>query len=294
VKLRLEEPKLGTLRLETHYGYRVAKLDLGFPVARAVAEDRVNANGQIDSTALYGARAVSLALAVVGNSDGETGEVDTRRNLLDRLRAFASPARRPYLYVDDEDGSVERRVLLRGDQAGAPLEIPGSAQVTVVWVAPAGILEHGVQQTVSVSAVLPSDPGRTYDKTYSVSYPKQSSVGSKGVENIGTEPAAPVYRIFGPCTNPTIINPDTGDVLAFGGTAVTGTVTLTESQFIEVDVTAATAFYNGDPTASAYSAIDFVRSTFAWLAPGANRLRLVTSSYQGDARLEVMYRSAWI
>lgn len=294
MKLRLEEPQLGTLRLEPAYGFRVSKLDLGFPAARAVAEDRVNANGVIDSTALYGARAVSLALAVVGNSDGESGNPASRRTLLDQLRAFASPARRPYLYVDDEDGSVERRLRLRGDVAGAPIEIPGYADATVAWTAPDGVLEHGVQQVVTVTAVLPSDPGRAYPKTYSYSYPKVSGAGSKGVENIGTEPAAPVYRIFGPCVNPGLVNPDTGDVIQFGGTALTGTVTLTGAQYIEVDVKNATATYNGDPAASAYAALDLTRSTFAWLAPGANRLRLVTTSYEDGARAEITYRSAWI
>jgi len=294
MKLRLEEPRLGTLRLEPQYGFRVSKLDLGFPASRAVSEDRVNANGVIDSTALYGARAVTIALAVVGNSDGETGGPATRRQLLDRLRAFASPARRPYLYVDDEDGSTERRLRLRGEQAGAPIEIPGYAETSLGWTAPDGILEHGVEQVVTVTAVLPSEPGRIYPKSYPFSYPTVSSAGAKGVENIGTEPAAPIYRIFGPCVNPSIINPDTGDVLAFGGTGLTGTVTLAGSQFIEVDVKNATATYNGDPAASAYAGIDLTRSTFAWLAPGANRLRFVTTSYEDGARVEVTYRSAWI
>ena len=42
-----------------------------------------------------------------------------------------------------------------------------------------------------------------------VSYPKQSSIGAQGVVNSGNLPAAPTYRIYGPCTNPAIVNPDT-------------------------------------------------------------------------------------
>ncbi|MFB9378602.1 hypothetical protein ACFFKU_06835 [Kineococcus gynurae] len=291
--LRLEEPTLGVLRLEPRYGFRPSRLDLGFPTARAVSEDRVNAHGTIDSTQLYGSRAVTMSVAVVGNSDGESGWPYRRRDLLDRLRAFLNPGRRSYLYIDDEDGTAERRVLLRGDSAGAPIETPGYAEVSLGWVAPEGILELGTQLLVPVPAVPPSPAGRSYPRRYPLRYPRFSAAGAQGVVNIGTEPAAPIYRIFA-SKNPAIINPDTATVLAFGGTALTGTVQLVGSQYIEVDVRNATAYYNGDRTQSAYGSIDFARSSFAWLAPGSNRLRLVSETQDPAARVDVLYRPAWI
>lgn len=295
MKLRLEEPTLGVLRLERQYGYRPSRLDLGFPAAREVTEDRVNAPGVIDSTVLFGARPVAVNLAVVGDSDGETTRGVTRTALLSKLAAYCIPGLRSYLYVDAEDGTVERRVQVRGTSVGAPLDLPGYADVSVGWSAPDGYLENGTLQSVTVNPVLPSDPGRTYPKTYPFSYPKLSSAGAMGVANSGNLPAAPVYRIYGPCTNPGIVNPDTGDVTQFGGTALTGTLALNSSQYIEVDVRNATAVFNGDPNQPAYQYLDLTQQGgFAWLAPGANRLRLVTTSYDDGCHVDVMYRSAWI
>lgn len=277
---KLVDPDLGTLELGRQHGLAVRELDLGYPEARVVSDPRVNANGADDRTTFYGPRAVALT-CLVGDTPGRT-----RQQALDLLRAYASPGRRPVL-VYGPDGA-ERQVQLRGDQLGWPLTAEASTEVQLAWVAPEGILEAAVESTVEVSAVAASEPGRRYPRTYPLTYPETSLVGAVAAVNAGTEPAAPVMQLWGPCVDPALVNATTGERLAFTG------LTLAAGQYVEVDVRAATVRLNGRADQSMYQSMDLLASSLWWLAPGTNQVRYSPASYDPAARAVLTYRSAWV
>lgn len=277
---KLVDPELGTLELGRQHGLAVRELDLGYPEARVVSDPRVNANGADDRTTFYGPRAVALT-CLVGNTPGRT-----RQQALDLLRAYASPGRRPVL-VYGPDGQ-ERQVRLRGDQLGWPLTSSAATEVQLAWVAPDGILEAAVESTTVVSAVAPAEPGRRYPRTYPLTYPETSLVGAMDALNAGTEPAAPVMQLWGPCVDPVLLNATTGERLAFTGLALTG------DQYVEVDVKAATVLLNGRAGQSLYQSMDLLASSLWWLAPGSNLVRYSPASYEPAAHAVLTYRSAWI
>lgn len=290
--LYLRTDDLGSLALDEAHGYIVTDLDLGWPSYREVTEDRINASGSDDSTLFHGSRAVTFSVACFATDDG----LLTRRDVMAKLRAYSAAWRRPELVYVEDDG-VAQRVVLRGAGGSWPLQKAADGVVVNVqtqWKAPDGVLEAAALQTVTVTAVPPSDPGRTYPKTYSFTYPTLSGLGALGVANAGTVPAAPVYRLWGPCTNPAVLNPDTGARIVFGSTV--GNLVLTSTQYAEINVKNATATLNGGTGSddNLLRLLDNPSTSFAWLAPGANRLRYVPQSYGDGARLEVLYRDTWI
>lgn len=278
---RLDDAELGTLTLDDASGYVVEKLDLGFPAARSGVAERVNANGVRDDTAFYGARAVSLNLAVYGN--GGT----TRREALDRLRAYASPRRRPLLYFR-EDSGAERRIQLRGDQLGWPLEHPEVTLVNVAFVAPSGVIESAAEVTAEATAAVAPEGGESYNRGYPTTYPAVSVFGATLMTNDGTEPAAPVMQLWGPCTDPRLENLTTGEAITFAG------LTLTAEQYAEVDVREATVRQQGLASQSVYHLLNLAETSLWWLDPGPNYVRYAPASYGPGARATVAYRSAWL
>lgn len=280
---RLVDPELGTLELTRANGYKVSDINIGFPAARDVVTHRVNAHGVDDSTAFYGARAVSMTVVVMD------GVGVSRRVALDRLRAFASPARRPVLFFNDDDLTSEpdRMVRLRGNQLGSPLTNPILSITQVQWVAPEGIIESAIEQVVTASATAEVEAGRTYPRTYDLTYPSITSIGSAAVTNDGTEPAAPILRLWGPCTDPKVINLATMETLELTG------LSLTAEQYVEVDVREATVRLQGKSTQNLYTSLT-LDSALWWLQPGVNDVRYSPATWSGDARAQIIYRHSWI
>lgn len=290
--LYLEADGLGRLELDERRGYIVTQLDLGWPTVRAVSNNRVNAPGADDTTALYGARAVSFEVACFAPDDGSS----SRRDVMARLRAYVSPGRRSVLVFCEDDGQ-RQRVRLRGDGVGWAMSgaSPGvSVRVQLSWSAPDGILEDAEATTANIAAYSAQVAQfvRTYPKTYPLRYDEPASTGALAVIN-GTEPAAPVLRLWGPCTNPRLLSVDTGAELVFGN-EVRGDLILTADQYAEVNVREATVYLNGRKAEPLFDRLNLLRSSFLWLAPGVNRLRYLPEQFDLGARAQVIYRRAFL
>lgn len=278
---RLVDPVLGELVLTRDNGFFVQEFDRAAPAPRAVVTERVNANGTDDTTAFYGASSVSLRLMLVPQPG------ITRQSLLDRLRAFASPARRPVLYYKDPDDLAERRILLRGDTSGAPIDNPFMAVAQVQWACPDGVAESADEVVVEVPVAAFWEPGRSYPRTYPMSYP--SLAAGFPVINDGTEPAAPVVRMWGPVTGPSLVKVSTGDQFV-----LKDALELTADQYAEVDVARGTVTLNGRPDEPLTGMVDFLASTFWWLGPGTTGVRYDPTTAGAGAHAEIVYRHTWI
>ena len=279
----IEEASLGRLRLDDpRTGYVVTKLDLGHPTVRAVTTDRVGAPGSLDDTAFHGARAVSIEVKCSASEDGAT----SRRAVLDRLRAYTSPGRRPVLVWAEDDG-VERRVVLRGENAPLTFDrAPGGIGIPVqlAFVAPEGVLERLAETTATVSAVATPGSGIGFPVRLPFGFPRSSTYGATRVVNGGTEAAPPVIELWGPCTSPVLLNLTTGQRISLPG------LTLTAQQYAQVDVAAATIRLNGRASESLYSWQEWGVSVFPWIAPGENLLRYTPTDYGAAAHAAIRFR----
>lgn len=282
--LRLEADGLDPFDLDDANGFDVASVDLGFPSIRATTAPRALADGEDDRTTYYGARAVVLSGTVVPSS------TLTRQEVLDRLRAFLNPRLRPILYFTLESTGAERRIILRGDASSAPIERPGSAKVTVGWKGPLGIQEAAAETLETALATPALEPGRSYPRTYMLTYPDSSPIGSVVVSNAGNVAAYPVLELYGPATDPRVENITGGGRLEFTG------LTLGIGDFLEIDVRERTILFNGLDGASRYAFLDFAASSWRGLelGPGDNLLRYYPETYDVGSEAIVRFRDAWI
>jgi hypothetical protein len=260
-------------------GYRVARLDIGLPAVRAVTAPRPDQDGEDDTTAHHGAAAVSMDVRLLAREQPLTV-------LRDALRAFCHPAARPYLVVE-EDGK-QRRIRLRADQLAGPITNPLHQQVQLSWRAPDGVMESLAEQIGTSGAVTAGEGGRSYPRSYPLSYAESSPVGAVTVTNDGTVSVRPVLRLYGPAADPRVENQSTGERLIFTG------LTLLAGDWLEIDCREKTARLNGLVSQSRLSRLDFANSSYLRLLPGMNTVRYYPVSFGDGARLEVRFRSAWI
>lgn len=287
VACRLEADGLPTLSL-VDGPIRVARLDLGDAVTREVVDVAPDADGTIDTTRFVGARSVALEATISPTvSDGLT-----RWELTQRLRAFTRADLRPRLYWQHEAGDPELMVTLRRSQFSDVLEPQHGrrAQVVVQWVAPSGLIESGEEHrlTGAPGSSEPQAEGFEFDLEFDLDF-GGSTPSSNGVlvTNAGVMPVWPKVQMYGPMTNPTLLNDRTGEALVFDG------LTISSSDWVLVDFAAKT-IRNSTGT-SYYDTLDFPSSTWWKLHPGENRIFVVPDSFTTPpAAFDVIWRDAWL
>lgn len=281
--LRLEALGLDPLVLDFAAGYAVQMLDLGDAATRAVVQDAPDADGTIDTTQFVGARVVAMSVQLIPKFSGVSKELMRRR-----LRAFTHPRLRPILYMQ-LDGQAEQLIRLRRSTWSNLIQNPSYAPVALQFVAPDGIIESAELHTANANASATGlEGGFTFDLSFDLTFTGGVVIGETSVVNAGDADAYPLIRLYGLCTEPTIVNETTGQTLAFVG------LTINAGDFVEIDTRAKTVRYNGDPANSQYNKFDFANSEWWTLQPGTNVIRFapLTSSFPSNA--EINWRDAWL
>lgn len=267
-----------------HPDITVTALNLGFPDVRVVSEGRSDDDGETDTTELYGARAVSIAM----------GLYTTPAALAEQLKAFCSPRARPYLHVIDTEWSGERRLRLRVDQVTDPIE-DGADDVyrgmQATWRAPDGVWEATELATATIAAESTTTTGMTFAMTFPLSWPTTTAAGIAQILNAGPVPLHWVARLYGPCDGPRLTNDTTGEVLRFA--SGTGGLAVAAGEYVEVNTRDRSAHYLSDTGASRLHLLDFATSTWWQLGPGVNLIRYNPAAGVGAGASAVLeYRPA--
>jgi hypothetical protein len=178
----------------------------------------------------------------------------------------------------------DRRINCRPRRRVVPVDVPytlrnGAAVVQFVATDPR-IYDN--TETVLSTAAATSGGGRTYNRTYPLTYAAGGTGGNLTATNTGNFPTRPVLTITGPSTSPRVENVTAGKHLLFD-------LTLGVGDFLVVDLDARTILLGG--TASRYSSLA-AGSSWWDLAPGDNLLKFTSADSMGT--LEVRYRSAWL
>lgn len=267
-------------------GVSLATLDLGFPDVRDVEYPRADQDGSDDETAYIGPRVVSVTLDLFN-------AVELVGYYLDRLRSFCAPNLRPSL-IFKLAGQDERSALLRTTQQSAPLGLPRRSTVGVgaQWRCPDGILVSTLGQLVAVNPAGTTEPGRAYDLTHDRVYPT-AAIGGQLVTVGGTVNAAPVIRIFGPCTNPRVENVTLGRKLEF---TASGGLAIAAGDYLELNVRNRTARLNGSAAVgdNRYKYLNFAVSKWWTLAPGDNVIRYYPVTSSAPSVAELAWNDAWL
>lgn len=257
------------------------ELDLGEPIDREVAEAAPDADGEIDSTHLSGARIITFGVLM---------QPWTRANER-RLRAFRNPRLRPLLTVsedDVDDVQATVRVTSVDGPFGADEFHSGQRLFAVTCRAPSGIFESAELHQTEVAASGESEAGRTYDLEFDRVYPESAPVGEVVVVNAGDRHAYPLIQLYGPWSGETsVVNVEAGAELVFDGEIVA------DGDYLEIDTRRKTITLNGDPANSRYNRLQFPGSSWWALAPGTNTLRFLPETFDAPARMLVAWRDAY-
>jgi hypothetical protein len=286
----LIEPTLGYLPLTLDYGYVLTNYEIGSPTQRENTQLIPNADGEDDFTTFMGSRVVLLQVRL-------PGPAGDRQAAARMLRAYHSAARRVTLLWDHDDPGIVGTVQIVGRGLGADFKVPpalGPNTVAMSFRCPDGIFQSTEEHVrVLTAASVAALTGRVYDTTYDRVYPAGTGVaGATIVPNAGSAYAWPVYRLYGPLTNPRLRNLTSGGDLNFNQN---GGLVVIAGDYIEIRPREATANVNGGST-SVLNKVDY--STVDWskfrLAPGDNTFTLDATSTGATSRAEITYRDAWI
>ena len=258
--------------------------EVGTPEVRAVMRGRAGRDGYADETAHLGNGLATISGEFWGD------ETSTAAELLDRLKRFCHPSRRPLL-VYRWDGTEERTATLRYDGIGDPVTVERQNLIAwhVSWHIPAGV-SVGVRRTVTANPGL-GESGRTYPKTYPRAYPLHTGNGTVLVEHPGSAPTAPLVRVYGPCSGPRLANNTTGQRLEFFSS-----LSVAAGDFLELDFDQRTVRMNGNADAGANRRryLDFGRSAWWTLQPGMNEVVYYPITSTVPSVAEITYAPAYV
>lgn len=240
--------------------------------------DRTEQDGAIQGAQFYGKRPVVLTGII--NSTTTT----QRNEMLARIKRASNAMRKDASLTWTPDGGEQMFTRLRRQQR---LAISGGwmkkFQISLVAADPR--LYSTALTSASVLAAPAAENGRSYDKNFNMSYGAAVPTGILNVTNQGDGESPPVIRIYGPGTNPSVINNTTGQIINLTFTLFTA------EEYLELDFFSRTIKLNGQD--NRYSAFNFETSEWWYLQPDANEIRLAWSSFTAGAKMEILYRAAW-
>lgn len=135
----------------------------------------------------------------------------------------------------------------------------------------------------AVGARIGSGGGATMPRTFPVTFLAGSN-GTSAVNNTGTRPTPPVFRIYGTAVNPRVTLIGSGATISIIGTVAAG-------NYLEVDVANRTVKLNG--TSLAQGMLDSAGTTWFELPRGTSTVRLLATSNDATARVDTLYRPAY-
>lgn len=142
--------------------------------------------------------------------------------------------------------------------------------------------EDATATTVDTSALTAGGGGFVIPLTLPTTF-TASSGGTSTVTNNGDFYAYPKLRVYGPITNPNVINSTLGQRLVFSGSIADG-------DYWEIDLFEKTVRLNG---LTSIRALTVASSSWFKLGFGNTDLQLSGSGYNSNTKLRALMKSAW-
>lgn len=270
-------------------GIAISLLDIGAPDIREVVYSRSTVDGVDDQTQFFGQRLITMT----GKCFNLPGW--SRSKAWDLLQPFLDPAARATLvYSYEPDAMPESRVInnLRVSTYSKQASSPMAFAFQIQWKGDPIAYEQ-TQESADIGNAASGTLGRTYPRTFSLVYP--TAPGGSGVLTVatdGTYKTWPIYRIYGPCTNPTVamINSPGGNVLG----QVRLLAGIPGGAYVEINSQMRTVMYNGPSGVNWYRYIDFANTSWIPMLPGTNTFRFTATSATGAAHCTILWNDAFL
>jgi hypothetical protein len=261
--------------------YRIQQVEglLGLPDMRTGDLERVVGDGDVAGVDRLGGRTVTITLVVDDETTADFGAA------VAALQATLPPTGVERALVFKLPGVAAgntARIWARARRAAGLVDTlyhQGASEVVVELRATDPRIYDDTETTTTLTPATPSG-GRTYDRTYDMSYGGLGNAGTATIINAGNVAAG--VRILGPVTDPKVTNETTGQSLELD-------IALAMGEFVDLDSRDRTVLLNG--TANRYHLL--VEADWWELQPGSNQLRFTASVPTGSSA-SVTWRSAWI
>jgi hypothetical protein len=272
----------GGLTIGRGTDYKFKKLNLhDAPAVRTSKQDRARRHGQRRGDSFLSGRSITASIQirsghpspavwtalsaamVVGQPESEwvgqiPGIADSREVLIyAAVEKFLLPIDRPYM-------------------------VAGLGNAEVEWWATDPHIYDADLTTLATSMASIGGTGRTYPRSYPLSYAGPVTGGLVTATNEGEVATTWQAVIAGPVDNPRVENVTTGQTVGFVGSLAAG-------QTLEIDSDSRDVLLDG--TASRYSWLTGASRWFD-IEPGDNEIRLAGTS--GTGSMTFNFRSAWI
>lgn len=263
VPQRLGRIQWGSLLMGPGTGYSISDIsgidDL--PEIRNTDINKSQAHGDYTGPDYTGPRTVQVALTLLADSP------DLLRQMILDLRRATQPGQAPAdLQLLDWGVSVSGKIRKRAVPYDAEnLWTTGAAAIE--WYCADPYIYGLTEQSASTSAYSPS-AGRSYARTYPVTYGASGASGTITATNGGDATAYPVLRLDGPVANPSVEQTTTGALLTLDATLQPG-------EYLLIDTRSRAVLYQGTSPRRSW-----VRAGSTWptLEPGDNQI-----TYRGAA-----------
>ncbi|MEV5849822.1 phage tail protein [Streptomyces sp. NPDC051985] len=247
------------------------------PPVRLTLTDRPERNGAFDAPSYRGPRVITLEGTAIAPDRA------VREAAKDRLAAVLADGSGLVPLVVTEPHRVRRALVRLSAETKIVDRKAGVLEFSLTMTAP-DPLRYSYGLNVRTCPLPSSSGGVSFPLTFPLDFGSGSSGGRLLLENAGTAPTWPVWRIGGPCVQPVITDTATGEELAFD-------LTLQDGEFLLVDTDARSVLLQG--TASRRAAL---RPGSDWfpLRPGQNPVLFRARDFASAARLTAEWRDAWI
>ena len=262
--------------------YQILSVDglEALPEIRNQDDNRGYADGMFSGRDFLGGREISMIIQILGSSNA-TAQLNF--NTLQRALLPQQSGTTPlYFILSNAAGEQVINARVRGLQATVdPDYTYGYITAQVVFFCPDPLYYNSNVQTATLLYTLPT--GRTYDRTYNVTYGGGSVIISTTISNSGWATTYPTIAISGPITNPTVGNTTENKALNFVGT-------YSSSDILLVDLYNKLITLNGAPARNT-----LISGEWFSAQPGNNQFYLTgTGTLAGTTQAVVTWQSAFV
>jgi hypothetical protein len=253
---------------------------LDLPEVRTSDVARLHTHGLAPGVDLLGARVVTVTLEVDG---GGMASAALSAAVDDLAAATSAMEEAPlYLQVPGVAGGGKRFLVARARRRSIPVDLDflyGLPVASVEFHASDPRL-FAVETSTGLTGLPVAGPGVSWPLSWPLSW-GDTTGGAIEAVNEGTFAVRPVLRIDGPVDDPEVLSLTTGASLGLGSVGA--------GNYLLVDCATGSILLNG--TNPRYSAT--ASPTTLELAPGSNTILFRAANYSADARLSMVWRSAW-
>lgn len=249
--------------------------------------ERPNDHGMFIAKDYLSARIFHIGFRITGTS---VLDFQDRLNMVSRALVSSLDEEHQMLVFDNQrtlKARCRRRQFLL-DPKGERRMVTGRVMAEFIATDPR---LYDVDITTVTSHLSSDTSGVTFPVTFPLTFGTSGRAGTSICNNIGWFETRPIFKIYGPCTNPQIIALEQQAFLGFA-------INLGPSDFLYVNTLTHSVILNGEGVPGNLGASRrntlVARSEWFNLPPGITSIEFVADSFESGAQLATTYQSAWV